>query len=298
MSFIVLIMIIVCAGIPACFVWRVFRLDQPSLVDWLVPVAEASVLVALVMILGRWDMAGYSLRFALVVIFAVALLWSLGRHLFRPWIAREVWRRQWVTAVSLTILGGALGYVVTYGMLPQADARDLAFPLKGGRFVVGQGGGIGVLNHHADHGEQRHAADITAIGVLGYRAAGLAPAELDRYVIHGAEVVSPCVGEVVAARGDLPDLTPPKADRENARGNHVVIDCGDFHVELAHLQQGSIGVAPGQMLQAGDAIGKVGNSGNTTEPHLHIHAVDSESRQGIPIAFGGRAPLRNRLFEN
>lgn len=39
----------------------------------------------------------------------------------------------------------------------------------------------------------------------------------------------------------------------------------------------------------------VGNSGSTTEPHLHIHAIDSETGQGLPISFGGTIPVRNSI---
>jgi murein DD-endopeptidase MepM/ murein hydrolase activator NlpD len=74
-----------------------------------------------------------------------------------------------------------------------------------------------------------------------------------------------------------------------------VIDCDGLRVELAHLREGSLRVAPGQSLAAGDLIGAVGNSGNTTEPHLHVHAVDAHGA-GVPIAFDGRAPVRNLLY--
>ena len=52
------------------------------------------------------------------------------------------------------------------------------------------------------------------------------------------------------------------------------------------------------LLAAGDPLGRVGNSGNTTEPHLHVHAVDPETGQGVPVSFGGRSPVRNRLYIN
>src|SRR5690606_13411712 len=123
---------------------------------------------------------------------------------------------------------------------------------------------------------------ITAVGPLGFRAKGLAPEELDRYAIYGASVVSPCAGEVVAMRDGLPDLVPPQTDPQNAAGNHVILACGDFHVELAHLAPGSIAVTEGARIATGDLIGSVGNTGNTTEPHLHIHAVDPRSGAGVP----------------
>ena len=65
---------------------------------------------------------------------------------------------------------------MAWGTGPQ-DPRTLAFPLEGGRFVVAQGGGIGILNHHAGHPAQRHALDITAVDATGFRAAGILPAQ-------------------------------------------------------------------------------------------------------------------------
>lgn len=55
--------------------------------------------------------------------------------------------------------------------------------------MVAQGGGIGLLNHHAGHRAQRFAADITAIGPAGYRASGFLPREFDRYQVFGKQVV-------------------------------------------------------------------------------------------------------------
>jgi len=49
-------------------------------------------------------------------------------------------------------------------------------------------------------------------------------------------------------------------------------------------------------VRVGDLMGLVGNSGNTTEPHLHIHAVDPDTGAGVPITLDGRYPVRNRLY--
>jgi hypothetical protein len=300
MRFVVIVLLVICIGMPVYYAWRMWRLDEPSRAAWLIVLAEASVIVALVLLVGRWDMAGYYMRFLLLGLFLAAVLLSLKKHWLRPWRAPEtktVWRRHRASLFSLALFGAVLLRVV-WGILPPHEARALAFPLQGGRFMVGQGGGIELLNHHADHPQQRYAADIVAIDESGYRASGLLPGRLEAYAIFGQTVVSPCAGEVVGARDDFPDLTPPQGDADNPRGNHVTIDCDGVRIELAHLQKGSVGVRPGEQISAGDGVGKVGNSGNTTEPHLHVHAVDRTTGEAVPMAFEGRVPVRNSLYVN
>lgn len=290
-------MLIVCIAVPLFYAWRIARLREPHLAGWLITAAEAGVIVALVMLMGRWDMAGYYTRALLIVVFVGAVIVSFLRHARRPWRqqANPVLRGRWTQVASLLLFGGALVYVASGLALPDT-ARDLGFPLDGGRFMVGQGGGNSLLNRHAGHPAQRYAADIVAIGPAGFRARGLAPAELDAYQIFGMAVTSPCDGRVTAARDGLPDLAPPARDRTHPRGNHVIIACDDVSVELAHFRQGSVSVESGALVLAGDQLGEVGNSGNTTEPHLHIHAVDPVTGAGVPITFAGRAPVRNAIF--
>lgn len=299
MVLIILVMLLVCIGIPLAYAGKILWLDEPTKLAWLLVAADAAVFVALVMLVGRWDMAGYYSRYAVLAVFVGCLAWSLRAHLARPWTdpTAPLLAKRWSTLVSLVLFGGVLAYVL-YGMVPPRQARDLAFPLAGGRFMMGQAGNITLLNHHAGHPAQRFAADITAIGPMGFRASGLAPDELDRYAIHGASVVSPCAGEVVTMRDGLPNLIPPEMDPQNAAGNHVIISCGDFNVELAHLSPGSIAVSEEARLAAGDPVARVGNTGNTTEPHLHIHAVDPATGAGIAITFNGRSPVRNQLYKN
>lgn len=298
MIFVVVILLVVCIGLPLFYAWRIWHLDEPSILGWLLVVVDACVFVTLIILVGRWDIAGYYLQFVLLAVLAVSILASLIVHVRRPLaptVRRAFFRQRIHTVVSLATFGAALVYVIS-GTVPPEQTRNLAFPLRDGRFVVGQGGGVTMLNKHASHEAQRFAADITAIGQAGFRAAGILPGDLARYEIFGKPVVSPCAGSVTRVVTALPDLTPPNADPENPAGNHVVLLCNGLRVELAHLQQDSVSVAAGQQVSAGDPIGRVGNSGNTTEPHLHIHAVDPETNAGVPITFVDRFPVRNSVF--
>jgi murein DD-endopeptidase MepM/ murein hydrolase activator NlpD len=71
---------------------------------------------------------------------------------------------------------------------------------------------------------------------------------------------------------------------------------GEF-VALCHLQHGSIRVSVGQSVAIGDELGQCGNSGNSTEPHVHVQAMDAVdllAARAIPISFQGKGLLRNR----
>lgn len=75
-------------------------------------------------------------------------------------------------------------------------------------------------------------------------------------------------------------------------GNHVVIAAGHDgpYVLLAHLRRGTIDVRQGQPVQAGEPVAQCGNSGNSTEPHVHVQVSDSTDwnrARGVPIAFRG-----------
>ncbi len=85
-------------------------------------------------------------------------------------------------------------------------------------------------------------------------------------------VVSPAWGTVLSCRGDVPDNPPGEINLRDNWGNHVLFQLpGGPSVLLAHLRQGSVAVAPGQWLVPGTPIGRCGNSGRSTQPHLHLH---------------------------
>ncbi|MFI1224212.1 MULTISPECIES: M23 family metallopeptidase [unclassified Streptomyces] len=74
-------------------------------------------------------------------------------------------------------------------------------------------------------------------------------------------------------------------------GNHVILDLGDgTYAVYAHVQRGSLQVRAGDTVRAGQRIAGVGNSGNTTEPHLHFHLMDGpdpDAARGVPFTWRG-----------
>ena len=114
--------------------------------------------------------------------------------------------------------------------------------------------------------------------------------KVKNYTIFGKDVIAVADGTVVTTRNDLPEQPPGKLPDnlpiDQADGNFVVLDIGNGAFALyAHMQPGSVKVAAGAKVKVGDLLGKVGNTGNTSAPHLHFHVMDGPSplqANGIP----------------
>jgi hypothetical protein len=72
-------------------------------------------------------------------------------------------------------------------------------------------------------------------------------------------------------------------------GNHVILDLGGgVYAAYAHLRRGSVRVRPGQRVAAGERLAECGNSGNSSEPHLHFQLMEHRTplvAAGLPVAF-------------
>jgi hypothetical protein len=220
----------------------------------------------------------------------------------------------WTVAVLFLSTGAAAVYVsaeAVRGRSPPSGAIvDLRFPLPSGTYLIVNGGSAPAINAHlatlnpnvtrftAWRG-QSHGIDIVKIDTFGLRAKGLLPPEPGAYGIYGVAVLAPCAGEVVVAIDGLPDMRVPDPDRAHLAGNHLILRCGPVDVLLGHLQAGSLKVAAGMQVGAGQPLALVGNSGNTSEPHLHIHAqqpgtrVEPMSGEPLPVRLDGRFLVRN-----
>ncbi|HTV69950.1 MAG TPA: M23 family metallopeptidase [Rhizobiaceae bacterium] len=163
---------------------------------------------------------------------------------------------------------------------------NLSLPFEGEWMVVWGGREIGE-NYHAVDRAQRLALDVLMInGSTSFTGDGKKPED---YLCWDKPIIAPADGTVVSIVENLPDQQIGKTDPANPAGNHVVLDLGGGEfVFLAHLREGSVTVEPGDTVVGGGEIGRCGNSGNTTEPHLHIHmqtTADLATGEGLPMQF-------------
>lgn len=245
-----------------------------------------------------WGILPYWLRWLWPALFLAAAIRAVLRQRGRDVSqAKSAPALNGIIGLAFTAMFGAQIVGAIQARSYPGEALDLQFPLEGGAFVVGHGGSRVGVNYHNAHPVQRYALDISGLNAVGLRAWSLGPAPLDRYAVWGQTLHSPCDAVVRSVVVDLPDHQPPKGDPDNPAGNHVELQVGDIRICLAHMQRGSVLVKKGDRVRAGDPLGKVGKSGNTTEPHLHIHAVRGgeslRDGEGVPITFNGRFLVRN-----
>lgn len=291
---------------PLYIAYTLWRSDFESRAAWGLNFANGLSLLALLFVVGRWELAGGALRYPLYAVYALLMAASWVRVSDRPLLvdgrARTSWSAWGDTVVLLALIGWAL-----VGFWPHRAPADVQFPLRGDRYHVTHGGGTYPINYHGLFAApQRYALDLTQRNEWGVRAAGLYPERLSAYEIYGDPVYSPLEGTVVDAVDRFEDLTPGRRQPEHPGGNHVWIRQDSLYVLLAHLKRGSVRVRPGDQVAAGQPIAAVGNTGNTSEPHLHVHAVtvdrappvpDSALHDGtpVPLRFDGRFLTRNDL---
>lgn len=139
----------------------------------------------------------------------------------------------------------------------------------------------------------------------------------DRFPGFGRPVLAPAEGTVVATHSRAADHDALRGlasigyaltQRRRAAagwvalaGNHVLIQMDSGIVlALCHLQRDSVCVQPGQWVRRGEAVGRCGNSGNSTEPHLHLQAFDGpdpDHARPVPITFDGALPRNGEVVD-
>ncbi len=182
------------------------------------------------------------------------------------------------------------------------------FPLRG---VWYAGWGASFHTGHRWAVPEEFALDIAKVGESGLSHKGDGT-RFDDYYAYGADVLAAADGHVISAANGQPEdpsaMQRPDETQEayfvrlqkeqgerlakgltGITGNYVMIDHGKSEYSLyAHLQPGSVRVHGGDQVKAGDMIGKLGSSGNSTEPHLHFHVCDKPDPlmcAGIPVNF-------------
>ena len=157
-----------------------------------------------------------------------------------------------------------------------SKSLTLQLPFKGSWFVF-WGGDTKKQNYHHGDSAERFALDMVILDKKGGTHSGKGTKNEDYYA-YGDAILAPADGEVIEAVDGLRDNVPQKTTNDYAYGgNYVMIKHTEgIYSALQHLRCGSVQVKAGQHVKVGQKLGECGNSGNSSEPHLHFHLMDSD----------------------
>lgn len=298
--------------IPLGFIAWIAFVPARSVVGFGIQAAAAAIALFALARVGLWLFPPWWAPYAFGVMLAVAIVHTLVRR--RP-------ERAWPGSIIGWGLATSFGALALFAanesrlafsasLTPPGETIALSSPLRAGSYLVANGGTTVSVNAHADALDQSipahrawrgtaYGVDIVAVDAWGLRASGVMPKDPHLYRIFGAPVVAPCAGDVIIVVDGLPDMQVPEVDERHLVGNHIVLRCQGADIVLAHFRQASVRVRQGDRLAVGALIAEVGNSGASSEPHLHIHAQTPGTVQEpisgapIPMLIGGRFLVRS-----
>ena len=270
-------------------------LTQRAAVDWWV--CSVPVVVALHLLLLVWLHARpgslalwmwYLGPSVLVVLTGVLLIGSV------------ISARRWRHGVNRWHLIGYLALILVIFTLPVNEAYPSSYDERPSRVrfrlpmdgpvTVAWGGPTAPVNYHVYLPDQRWAYDLLVTREeKSFRGDGR---ELEEYYSYGLSVLAPASGVVFASHDGEPDVGIDVSRWGLAGlGNHVGIEvAAQQYLFIGHLQPGSVAVRVGDRVKVGQPLGRIGNSGNSSEPHVHLHLQDSPRvyfGEGIPFYFHG-----------
>ena len=195
-----------------------------------------------------------------------------------------------------------LTYIAGRVTIPQSDPITISPPLKGDGWVVFNGCCSFLGAHQTSllpingslYNAQGFALDTMQLNENGKLVEG-DPNELSNWFCYNKEVFAVSDGTVVSVLDGVPDQIPGTLPDPNTitmetyTGNHVILKIkDDIYTFYAHLKKGSIQVQVGDKISMGSLIGHIGNSGNTSAPHLHLHLMSTLSpvaSSPVPFVF-------------
>ena len=152
----------------------------------------------------------------------------------------------------------------------------LKLPFSGEWFVNWGGDSKDNNKYHHEVSNQKYAYDFIVLDENNVSHKG-DDSQNDNYYAFSKEILAPADGVIIKVIDDIDDNRPGETNEKDIAGNAVLIQHKEDEISLlAHLKKDSIKVKVGDSVKTGQVIGLCGNSGNSTEPHLHYHLQDSE----------------------
>jgi hypothetical protein len=271
----------------------------------------AQTVLVILFLTGYWEFFNYKFRNLFFIFLELALLTIFIKKV----TTASTSHANTILLLTLIAVQAYLIYILVKIILTifkkEKTMLEIAFPLKNGKYLITDGGNSKIsrmMNYHYYSSLHRKkktnnsmifATDIVKVSESKKR---FLPKRNEEYPIFAENVYSPMNGTVVKIENDIDDNEPFAGKYPYNTGNTVVIKSGNFYFLLGHLKKGSIKVSIGDAVEFDEMIGRIGNSGYSERPHLHVQLMESESEnywlgQGICIQYKGRNLYKNRVIK-
>ena len=257
--------------------------------------AKTAVVLAIIMVLlwvvvfMRFGITSVAVLAAIPYLGAATLIvlaWGLVRTVLNPPVLRRS------RTIAFLVLLGA-GFIGTEPLIPAPLSTEdyrtsltYELPVRG-EWMTLAGGLERDRNYHATFPPVRWAYDFTK--VADGKKFRLDGGKTTDWLCFGEPVYAPVDGKIIQLQSHHVDNNPGEVSPTSVIGNHVVIEAAPAEfVYLSHLKKGSVSVKLDQVVRRGEQIGACGNSGQSPEPHVHMHVQDRPEfpvAQGLPIGF-------------
>jgi len=180
------------------------------------------------------------------------------------------------------------------------QGNEYSLPFEGEWLVIA--GGISKESSHSWlMGSQRYAYDFVIVDEHGHSFKDSEESMVDGdYYCYNQNILAPADGTIVEIRNSDSNIIGEGDWIKDLRGNYIVIKhMGNEYSLLAHLKRDSILVNLGQKVKCGDIIAKCGNTGSSSEPHLHFQLQRGKSffsSPGLPIKFSNFSAKLFKLY--
>ena len=291
---------------PVLFMsWLYYRKNK-SKTNLIIKLLFTWIYFIFIFFVESWGFTSSYLRYVYLLIFFLLSVRLITK--FKPlptWENMKFWGwAKMCIQIFFSLLFLLANIDIISGLYTHEAGINVSFPLNEGH--IAHGGNSEIINYHQrDTTAQHYALDIDRLDHLGRRASGFFPDDLTKYEIYGDTIFAPCDGKIVKVTDGL-DNVPAGVDvKTNPAGNHLVLEYQNSLIVFAHILKNSILVSTGEFVKKGQPMAQVGNSGHTSEPHLHIHAIAGTDTgkiikggaHGIPIYFDGKFVKRNDVVK-
>lgn len=290
--------------IPTILIFALAVRRQSGMFNWILSILLTGLAVSYIMIIARWEIVSIYFKYFFSILYLFAFVMSYKRMRKSKKAESKILRSVNIGISTLLILFLSLmNFLALRGYRVPGNTVELSSPFRHESFIVINGGSRPMINAHFNGSAQSFALDIVGLNHWGMRASTVAGgANLSNYVIYGKPIYSPCEGEVLIVVDEFDDLIPPGKDTVHIAGNHILIDFDGKEVLLAHFKKGSIKVKVGDRVDTNTLLGEVGNTGNTSEPHLHVHVEQGGvsntilNGKAIPFTIDGKYLKRGDII--